>query len=433
MDYSPISPPCENGGRFVAPKYRQYLPETSEECGLQDDIRRYDLLKAVKKAGKDAGFKPELVELLEYYVVRTQDVDWTCGARPIMYQSVISTAQDLDISERQVRNREKALHALGALSWYDSGNFKRYGMRDRETGAILYAFGVDLSPLAALLPHLEEKIAQKQEHKKKWHDTKRRISAYRAQIRIAIAGLQDTDMAANFQARYDAIAHTIRTYHSLDALQQLRDAHKALYDSVTAVLVASQTAEKADNISPTDVIDCPHIQSTNNKISNKLDYSNRADRGDQVKQKDNILKPSRPQRQTPLPTHKTAGNSHVTEDISNITWKQVINACSDRYKAHIPLHNRPLSWGDLTEAAHALLPLLNINQSAWWQACSVLGRTGATICVMIIDQKAQDPDNPIRNAGGYLRVMTQRATQGNLNLQGSIFGLLKRDIDNIAV
>ena len=66
-------------------------------------------------------------------------------------------ASQLGISERQVWNRESALHALGALTWNDSGNQKRYGQRDKETGAIKYAFGVDLSPLAALLPDEEQK------------------------------------------------------------------------------------------------------------------------------------------------------------------------------------------------------------------------------------------------------------------------------------
>ena len=45
---------------------------------------------------------------------------------------------------------------------------------------------------------------------------------------------------------------------------------------------------------------------------------------------------------------------------------------------------------------------------------------------MIIDQKMQDPSNPVRSPGGYLREMTVRAQKGELNLQGSIFGLLKR-------
>ncbi len=104
----------------------------------------------------------------------------------------------------------------------------------------------------------------------------------------------------------------------------------------------------------------------------------------------------------------------------------MLNACSDRFKDHIPLHNRAMSWDDLIEAAHALLPTLKINKTAWWDACDTLGRSGAAICIMIIDQKSQDPENPVHNPGGYLRKMVARAKTGELNLQGSVFGLLKR-------
>ena len=47
---------------------------------------------------------------------------------------------------------------------------------------------------------------------------------------------------------------------------------------------------------------------------------------------------------------------------------------------------------------------------------------------MVIDQKSQaaDPADRVRNPGGYLREMTARAKKGELNLHGSVFGLLKR-------
>lgn len=51
------------------------------------------------------------------------------------------------------------MHELGAISWKDSANHTRFGERD-EDGNIVFAFGVDLSPSAALLPHLREAAAE---------------------------------------------------------------------------------------------------------------------------------------------------------------------------------------------------------------------------------------------------------------------------------
>jgi replication initiation protein RepC len=80
----------------------------------------------------------------------TRDIDWEEGSRPIVYQSLTRTALDLGISERQVQTLEKLLFERGAITWNDSGNLRRYGVRDEKTGKILYAYGVDLTPLAYL-------------------------------------------------------------------------------------------------------------------------------------------------------------------------------------------------------------------------------------------------------------------------------------------
>ena len=85
-----------------------------------------------------------------------------------------------------------------------------------------------------------------------------------------------------------------------------------------------------------------------------------------------------------------------------------------------------MNEGDFIEAAYRILPDLGIHKSAWGEACAEIGRLGAAICVLIIDQKQDVPESRVRNPGGYLRAMSRRAKAGELNLHGSIFGLLKR-------
>ena len=112
-----------------------------------------------------------------------------------------------------------------------------------------------------------------------------------------------------------------------------------------------------------------------------------------------------------------------------MTWKQVLNAASDRFRAHIPVHNRPLDWKDLVDAAHGLLPELGINKSAWNEACTVMGTTGAALCVLITDHAALREKDRVRNPGGYLRSMTRKAQRGELHLHRSIFGILSKNKD----
>jgi len=419
------------GGRVSSPKFRASLQNAQEFNGLEEDTNKFYALKLIKQAGKDAGFTAELVELLEYYLVRTDDIDWTAGNKPICYQAVTTTAQDLDITERQVRNREKALNALGALTWEDSGNFKRFGVRDNETRQILYAFGVDLSPLASLIPDLEQKVEEKKALKALWNERKRQISGLRGRIRtlLAEAALHEElyDLAETMQREYDEIAYSIRTYHSLATLKVLLEQHQlicgGLLEALNGLSKAEDKEEMSCDTSATGEEDCRHIQRTTPSKSDKSDTSSHSD----ISFQESVAEPPTPKgKNGACGEEGNPKSKDFSKNLAHVTWKQVLNAASERFKERIPLHERPLDWSDLVEAAHAILPELGIHKSAWWDACEVMGRSGAAICVMIIDQKAQSPENRVRNPGGYLREMTARAKKGELNLHGSVFGLLKR-------
>jgi replication initiation protein RepC len=47
---------------------------------------------------------------------------------------------DFGVSERQIQKLERSLFEVGAIAWNDSGNHRRYGSRDPETGEIIYAY-----------------------------------------------------------------------------------------------------------------------------------------------------------------------------------------------------------------------------------------------------------------------------------------------------
>jgi replication initiation protein RepC len=114
------------GGRISSPELRRSQELSESFSGLEENIKRYDLLLLVKRVGKGAGFSPRMIELLDYYMSFTRDVDWEQGSRPIVYQSLSKTSLDLGVSERQIQHLEKQLFELGAITWNDSGNHKRY-------------------------------------------------------------------------------------------------------------------------------------------------------------------------------------------------------------------------------------------------------------------------------------------------------------------
>lgn len=429
------------GGRVSSPQFRGLARISEEFDGLPKGVTRFDLLHLVKDIGPAVGFTPRMVELLEYYLLFTRESDWEEGGRPIVYQSQAKTARHFRVSERQIQYIERALFDMGALTWDTAANNKRFGVRS-ESGTLIHASGIDLAPLAALREKLERKKEDIKLEEAAWFETKRQISWYRSRIRSLIAEAAEQPSlaraAAEAQHAYNGIDGHIRAYRDLAYLRDLLKAHISVYTTlaeaveahVPAQATCGQNSGLTEKTSPTDEKNFVHKYSTNYPQSSKEDTSSPLDNN---ASEGSVTASSKPNSQ-----HSRGGESYKKEDwmaaiheeMGRISWKQVLASCSDRFKDRFPMTSgRPLGWPDIVNAAHDLLPTLGISKSAWIEACMALGRDGAALAVMIIDQKAQDPADPIRNPGGYLRGMTARAKEGKLNLHRSIFGLLKKRED----
>ena len=435
------------GGRISSPKLRKSLEQAQDFCGLEEDVNRYDLLLLVKRIGKAAGFTTKMINLLDYYMAFTRDLDWEEGSSPIVYQSLSRTALDLGVSERQIQKLEKALFEVGAITWNDSGNHRRYGQRCQETGRIKYAYGVDLTPLAYLKSALERKLEEKKAHDNAWMETKRQVSWYRAQIRAVLAELElieEIDPPYHeLEAAYNEIAIQIRTTMSLERVGELLEEHKEFHSLVVSVLeeygssaveeqsaevnntpVASQETKKSS--SKSDSLDT-HYKSTTQKQSNKLDTSKTTSKSFQERRNENSEAKTQRTEQGENSEVREEENLILKTGLQHITLKQALNAASDRFKDHMPLEPRPMNWNDFVEAAYRLKGDLHISQNSWSHACVTLGRTGAAICLLLTDQATSRADDPVTKPAGYFNAMINRAKTGELHLHNSIFGILKKE------
>jgi replication initiation protein RepC len=431
--------PYSRGGRVSSPELRYSQHLADDFAGLEKDTDRYDLLLLVKRAGKAAGFSSRMIQLLDYYMAFTRDTDWEEGARPIVYQSLAKTALDLGVSERQIQRLEQALFEAAALTWNDSGNHRRYGQRCRETGKILYAFGVDLTPLAYLKSELQAKLQEKGLYDQAWMETKRQISFHRRQICAVLAegseqGANPPAWLADAGRQYQELAVPIRTYIKLEELRSLLAGHKALYHQIIARLGNAGAAKIPSMIvkeSSRDDTRVVHYNSTNQESFNKLKNCRPA----AICFRESVPEPSSSRPQTMLIPKPEEGrettaeetNPVLTTGLQHITLKQALNAASERFRAHIPMQPRPMNWTDIIEAAYRLKPELHISQKNWGEACISLGRVGAAICLLLTDQAMQREADPVRKPGAYFRAMINRATTGELYLHSSVFGILKRE------
>ncbi|MBL4763563.1 MAG: hypothetical protein JKY93_12805 [Gammaproteobacteria bacterium] len=404
------------GGRVSSLQLRKSQSYAQEFCGLPDNTSHYDLLVLVKRIGKEAGFTSKMICLLDYYMSFTRNCDWEQGSSPIVYQSISRTARDMGVSERQIQRLEQALFEAGALTWHDSGNHKRYGVRCDKSGRILHAYGADLSPLASLKEDLEDKLRDKKLIDNAWMEFKRKISWYRRGIKSLIAELEEQgdDKAVEYLCQYDKDAITIRAHMSLCKIKDLHNKHKDLYDLIMSYieLSAKRSCRDDNNVA--------HIENTNNKQSNKLES------------RDN----SHAFNNTSSEVQKRHAEPSEQEDIllqmglQHLSLKNVLHAASERFIERMPMEQRPMSWNDFIEAAYSLKNDLCISQSSWAEGCAVLSRGGAAICILLIDQGMNREIDPVLRPSGYFNAMIGRAKKGELHLHNSIFGLLGKQIED---
>jgi hypothetical protein len=423
-------------GRVSSPKLRQSLSEAQSFEGLPEGLSRYELLISVKRAGKAAGFTPRMITLLDYYMSYTRECDWEQGSRPVVYQSLSKTAMDLGISERQVQRLEQALFEAGALTWQDSGNHKRYGQRDKKTRKLLYAFGADLSPLYHLQSKLDEILERKKLYDNAWFQTKRDISSHRRAIVSALAELEEQgrDISAHYKV-YQPISKPVRTYMSLHQLRDLLTSHikllahihadlentqiESINDSYDSKMSQKMSCSDAANVVKTHT----SIQIQFNKSSNDL-----TDRLKKIKCKGfsgvGGIQPGSTHRAQKTYSEPTKEQLILKTGLQHITLRQIISVCPQAITEHLPLSEN-IGWSDLVEAAFRLKGQLYISQQAWAQACNLLTRNGAAICVILTQLAAQREYNPVKRPGLYFNAMLTRVYNGELNLRAAIETLAK--------
>ena len=416
------------GGRISSAVYRTSQQQAQNFTGLNRQVNRYDLLLLVKRVGKSAGFTPRMIHLLDYYMSFTRDIDWEEGNNPIIYQSLSKTALDMGVTERQIQKLEKSLFEIGALTWHDSGNHRRYGKRDDKTGRILYAYGVNLAPLVSLKETLEDKLHDKQLYDQAWMETKRQISWYRGQIKglineIVVSSAQTeegTKTLAHANKAYKDISIQIRTHLKLENLRTLLQEHKKLYEEILVFL----DNEKTPKSSAKSEKKITQYNSTIKKQSDKSDTSRTTSRSLQKRNAEPLSLKKEPSFKKDR-TDKPKLDNHGLEFL-NI--RQILLAMSLNFRAFIPEKSENVTWNDFIEAAFLVKDNLEIGQTHWAKACHTLGRSGAALCVLLTDHAMNRKQDPIRCPAAYFNAMVQRGDSGDLRLHNSIFGILDKGV-----
>ena len=445
--------PCPAaGGRPRRENHYQAEAAAAAYTGLPDGEDRYAVVRALREVGRQAGWNNRLIAHLELLIGYTRPQDWWLGHRPIVYLKVQTAAHKLGISVSQIQRNERRLMELGAIAFRDSGNFRRSGRRDGD-GRLLEAWGLDLSPCAALLPELRRLVEQAAREREEFLKLKREISAARRRIRAALdCAVADSRVAgdAPLRAELERLGGRVRERTPLDELRRRLAGLTRLDERVAAEIGVGPAASgdapeavgnSADPVGNSgDFVENP-VPSVENPVDRPADLmpcaaflrppaAENAAQGPQecgtqeyyntnregTLEKITVAEGRRERRAG----SRTAGGAADGE--RPIAFSVLLDLLGDEFLGYLP-PGRRIGWSDLIDAASRVAEDLGISAHAWREASYRLGRQTATVAVIVI--AAKKARGLIASPGGYLRGIVRRGVEGDLRLDRSVFGLAK--------
>ena len=236
---------------------------------------RFRLIRLLERTGHTLGLSRTMTGHLAYLIRHTREIDWEPGNRAIVYKSVTNMARDHGISERQINNRERELIDILELDLELSGNFRRYGERDADTGRIKRAFGIDLTPLKDLIPDLETALAEQEAAEERWRDRKRELSALKGRIRKlvdAAIGLGLAEVIAPLLDQRAGYQDRIRAETPIEEIERRILCARRLKDRLERAILLGKTDELPVKTSDRAEADFRHKDLPNDSLTNDKSF-----------------------------------------------------------------------------------------------------------------------------------------------------------------
>lgn len=350
---------------------------------------------------------PMLRDLMALLISCSPPQDWLGEYRPMVWASNDWLCTRLGIKEGQLKKLIGSAFEHGLLAMRDSGNGHRRGLREKgENRRILWAFGFDLSPLAARHHEFCRLVAAFEQCEATVRLLKREISSTRRDVLTLVdLGLAKMPGVANWNdlaCRTRQLAAQVRGQRDPDVLQMLRDQLRVMQDDVRALFEPDQAAGMAESDpsgSPKRLLNTPTKESINLKPFAQAHGEGQP-------------KPHAPSPAT-MPADPLCGFS------ANPALVMMI---APQFR-DFTTSSRP-TRADIVSAAWHVREHLGISQDAWGEACIAFGRWEAAVAVAAITGRCNAGE--VRSPGGLLRKMIKLYSMNELRLDRTLRGLAAR-------
>lgn len=385
--------------------------------GSWETVKRGVMLSAVKRASSTLGIPKRVIELVDFLLSLTQDMDWTDGL-PIAWPSNATLQDVLQLGATQIKTVIRIALEFGLIEMRDSANGRRYGRR--KQGHIVEAYGFDLSPLAARCVEFQAIAAAHAERRREAAALRGQIGSMRNRVLcLTDAGQEQCLESADWMA-LDAQAREIASRRKgLEDPERLGLLLKQLHD-LHGLVQASLTQDQAVNTDPLGSENRPHLTSTK---SPSLAKATTAVEGAKppAYEAESSRSRSNPPKSAQVEPKKLDQREEARPSALRgfIVTPDFILKIAAGFRGWV--RSTHPSWSELDEAGWLVRSDLGISQHAWGQACVILGRMEAVTALAVIS--ARHGAGKVRSPGGLLRRMVELHQSGELHLDRTLFGL----------
>ncbi|MBA1144453.1 plasmid replication protein RepC [Mesorhizobium neociceri] len=295
--------------------------------------------------------------------------------------------------EPTVRRHLAALVDCGLIIRRDSPNGKRYARKGRG-GEIEEAFGFSLAPLLARAHEFEAAAERVRADNRALRLMRERITLHRRDIHKLIEAAVDEDVPGDWGGlwkRFRGVVEAIPRRACIAELEPIVADMAALHDEVDKLLES-------------------HMKSTYPSGNDSQNERQQSDSNtDSIFEFEPALEKG---GATAEPRTK------IAEPPKAYPLGLVLKACPEIADYAVDGIG---NWRDLMITAAQVRGYLGVSPSAYEEACHVMGQEIAAIVIACILQRAQH----INSAGGYLRVLTEKATAGQFSVGPMLMAALK--------
>jgi replication initiation protein RepC len=389
------------------------------------------LLAAFKGAARYVGLRGNILVAMDYFFGLTRAQDWVGECRPIIWPSAREQGEALGLSPSGVKFLNRRLIELGLIIAKDSPTGARWGRRNHN-GQIIEAFGFDLSPIA----HRFDDFAAVR-------DAGRADDAVRGQLRrrktVAIKSIgqlvrttaeRQCDTPELYQLAegiwtitngFEPSADRRTLVRIVDELEALQRRVFALYQTLIDQAVGMPTSQpKSSGMEEADSNPTPPVNELPNNNYKRTKYpmdSNSSERSSSEFENHRDFSAPKPEGRggdVPVPTVKPKEvvalapgiGLYLSEDLDRVDMPRAI-------------------MGVIRAAERFAFQELAVSKSLWADAQKAMGLWPAALAVMVVASK--DPNYFSRTPAHYFAGMVEKAKQGTLRLDRSIWGLRSRN------